>query len=212
MHRPSEIARATVWGGQTLMLGLAMAVGFAVVAPPMMPLLFGARFAQPALLVGLIGVLQTSRFLLNWPSTAALAMVRSTTVLYSNFAYVVIFPAAFLGIRLIGGITGVVTGFIGGEMIAIVVALVLLNRTMHRPTWHGFDCLPALLLTGGAIVAWNLALASGSWPAMGAMLLPSVALLAWLWRREAGVIDEALAGAEKSFERAHSILRRVAAR
>jgi O-antigen/teichoic acid export membrane protein len=180
-------------GGQTLILAIAMAVGFAVVTPPLVPILFGARFAQSALLIGLIGVLQTIRFLLTWPTTTALAMGRSTTVLLSNLAHILTFPGAFIGLWLVGGLSGVVVGFIGGELIAAALALALLNRTTHQKPLHGFDRLRALVLTGGAIVSWNLALGTSPWPAEVGMLLASIALVVWLYRRESAVVDEFVA-------------------
>jgi O-antigen/teichoic acid export membrane protein len=181
-------------GAQTMMLAVAMAVGFAIVAPPMIPVLFGVRFAQPALLVGMIGVLQVARFLLGWPTTMALAMGRSTTVLMSNLAHFLIFPGALIGLRLIGGLTGVVAGFTGAELIAVAVALSLLNHATHRNPWHGFDRLGVLMLTGVAIGVWNFALGARSLPGCGAMLVVSVVLIVWLCRRERVVVAEAVAG------------------
>jgi O-antigen/teichoic acid export membrane protein len=177
-------------GGQTLMLALAMAVGFAIVAPPMVPILFGSRFAQPALLIGLIGILQAARFLLSWPTTAALAMGRSTTVLISNIAHLLIFPGAFIGMRLIGGLSGVVVGFIGAELFAIAVALVLLNRNVNRRPWCGFERIVALILTCGAIVGWNLAIQAGLWSAGACMLVASIVLIVSLYRRENATFQE----------------------
>ena len=179
-------------GGQTLVLALAMAVGFAIVAPPIVPILFGSRFAQPALLIGLIGVLQAARFLLSWPTTLALATGRSTIVLLSNLAHLLIFPGALIGMRLMDGPGGIVVGFIGAEVIAVAVALALMNHGMSRRLWHGFERLGALILTSGAIVGWNLALQARLWPAEASMLLASIALMVWLYRREATVIGEVL--------------------
>ena len=179
-------------GGQTLLLGLAMAAGFAVIAPPAVPILFGAGFAQPPLLIGLIGVLQATRFILIWPTTVALALGRSRTVLYGNIAHLLIFPGALAGIWLIGGLTGIVAGFLGGELLAAAFALVLLNGVLGRALWHGFDRFLALVASAGVIVGWDLALQAGRWSFALCMVLLTVGLLGWLARREAAVIAEAV--------------------
>jgi lipopolysaccharide exporter len=141
--------------------------------------------------------LQAARFLLGWPTTMALAMGRSTTVLMSNLAHFLIFPGALIGLRLIGGLTGVVVGFTGAELIAIAVALSLLNGATQRNFLHGFDRLGVLVLTGASILAWNLALSARSILGCSTMLVVSVALIVWLCRRERVVVAEAIAAAHR---------------
>ena len=82
------------FGGLTFSLGILMAAGFAVVAPPVIGLLYGARYTTSPLLVGLVGILQTTRFLINWPTTVAMSMGRSRTVLLNNLPRLLIFPGA----------------------------------------------------------------------------------------------------------------------
>ena len=175
-------------GGQTFLLALAMSVGFAVVAPPMVTLLYGARFTQSSLLIGLIGVLQTTRFLINWPTTVALSMGKSNTVLASNLPRLFVFPGAFIGLWTIHGLLGVVVGFIGGEMISIATALLLMNRnTGHRWT-RGFDRFTIFVLVSAAIPGWNLALKSQGLALDAAMLMASLGLAGWLLARERSTI------------------------
>jgi O-antigen/teichoic acid export membrane protein len=175
-------------GGQTQLLALAMSVGFAVVAPPMVTILYGAKFTQSALLIGMIGILQTTRFLINWPNTVALSMGRSRTVLIGNLVRLLAFPSAFLGVALIGGLRGVVAGFIAGELISIAVSLVLLNRNMGKPPIQGFDRFAAFFLASAAIVGWNLAIERRSVTAEIALLGASLLLAAWIVRRESMAI------------------------
>jgi O-antigen/teichoic acid export membrane protein len=192
--RPAERTRVIdLMGGQTLLVTVAMAAGFAVVAPPLVPLLFGGRFAQAPLLVGLIGCLQSSRFLLNWPTTVALATGRSVTVLLSNLAHGFAFAGALLGLRLAGDLTGLVGGFVAGELLAVAVALVLVNRNLDRPPLDRFDRLGATAAAFALIVGADLALAARQWTALGVLALLSVGLAAWLCRREQAVILEAVA-------------------
>jgi O-antigen/teichoic acid export membrane protein len=179
-------------GGQTLLLALGMCVGFALVAPRAVPLLYGHRYAQGALLVGLIGMLQSTRFLINWPTTVNLSLGRSRAVLASNVARFLAYPGAFVGVRLLGGLRGMVAGFAAGEMMSIVIAVMLMNRSADRPWFAGFDRLATFVLACGAVVLWNLALARGSLIMEAALLLGSLALLAWVGRREADVLTQAM--------------------
>jgi O-antigen/teichoic acid export membrane protein len=181
-------------GGLTLILAIAMAVGFAVVTPTLAPMLFGDRFRQAALLVGLIGILQMTRFMFGWPTTSALAMGRGGTVLTSNLAHLFALAGALIGLRMTGALEGVVTGLILGEFIALVIALVLLNRDMRRPPLQTFDRVAEFILACGVIVGWNLALSSRLWQSEAAMAAVTAALSLWFYRRESGLIAEMLAG------------------
>jgi O-antigen/teichoic acid export membrane protein len=179
-------------GGQTQLLALGMATGFAVVAPPIVSLLYGARFKQSAFLIGLIGILQTTRFLINWPSTVALSMGRSRTVLVGNFIRLLAFPGGLLGWALLGGLLGVVIGFTAGEFIAIAVCVGLLNRDMDLPLFHGFDRCVAFLVAAMVILGWDIAIERRSFPGAAGLCVASLAVAVWVVRREMLTIREAL--------------------
>jgi O-antigen/teichoic acid export membrane protein len=95
-------------GGQAMLLALSMMTGFAVVSPIAVPLLYGARYREPALILTLIGILQMWRFLIVAPTTIALGIGKSRTVLIGNLMRLLVFPGAFIGFHAIGGLTGVV--------------------------------------------------------------------------------------------------------
>jgi O-antigen/teichoic acid export membrane protein len=190
--RHDQIRLTDRLGGQTLLLALIMAVGFAIVAPPMVPILFGSRFTQPALLIGMIGILQATRFLLSWPTITALALGRSAIVLMSNLVHFSIFPGALIGEWLIGGLIGIVVGFIGAEALAVAVALVLMNHSMNRSLFIGFARLGALALTGAAIVGWQMSIKLKMWPAGLCMFVGSVWLMIWIYCHERDVVKEFL--------------------
>jgi len=180
-------------GGQTQLLALGMATGFAVVAPTMVTVLYGAKFTQSALVVGLVGILQTTRFLINWPSTVALSMGRSRTVLVGNLVRLLAYPGAFLGVALVGGLRGVLMGFIAGELIAIAASLGLLNRNMDLLLLSGIDRFAAFILTATAIVGWDIAIERHSIVAEAGLLIASMVLTGWIIRREMPTIREAIA-------------------
>jgi O-antigen/teichoic acid export membrane protein len=170
-----------------------MCVGFALVAPVAVTLLYGHRYTQSALLVALIGILQASRFLTNWPTTVNLSLGRSRAVLAGNLARFLAYPGAFAGVALIGGLDGLVAGFAAGEMVSIVVSVVLMNRAAGR-SWHsGFDRLTAFVLTCAAIVGWNMALPRGAALSEIGLALASAGLALWIARRENVAIHQTVA-------------------
>ncbi|MBV8682310.1 MAG: oligosaccharide flippase family protein [Caulobacteraceae bacterium] len=180
-------------GGVNVGFAICMAAGFAVVAPLLVPLLYGERFRQTALLIGLIGILQTTRFLITWPSAIALAMGRSRSVLATNTTRLCVIPGAFIGLKLIGGLEGVLIGFICGELASVIVSLLLLNRIIRRQTFSGFDRLGLFVLVGVAIVGWNLLLPKASPITILLLLLGTVVLAGIVVRREWRTLQLALA-------------------
>lgn len=114
--------------GQSVLLAMAMAAGFALLAPFVIPLIYGSRFALPALLVAAIGMLQAARFVRVWPMTVALATGHSRTVLANSVARLVAFPLAFLFAGTLGGLMGVVVAFTVAEFFAFAVSAILLRR------------------------------------------------------------------------------------
>lgn len=179
-------------GGLNVGLAICMAAGFAVVAPLLVPLLYGERFRQTSLLIGLVGILQTTRFLLTWPTTIALAMGRSRSVLAANTTRLCVVPGAFLGLHFIGGLEGVLTGFICGELASIIVSLFLLNRIVRTRALSGFDRLGLFVLVGAAIVAWNVFSPKASPLTLTLLCIGSVLLAAVVLKREWDTLQEGL--------------------
>jgi O-antigen/teichoic acid export membrane protein len=185
-------------GAQTMLLTIAMSTGFAIVAPTVVPILYGRRFEQTALVVGLIGCLHATRVMMNWPATVALSTGRSTTVLASNIAHGFAFAGAFVGLALVGGLAGLVAGFTVGELMAVGVGMALVNGGIGRPLWSRFDLLAGCVLTYAMITATNLVLAHRLWWGVGGMLVLWLAWATWLFWREKAVILDALAMVRRS--------------
>ena len=188
-------------GGQTFLLAAAMCVGFAVVAPIAVPVLYGARYAQGVLIVGLVGILQTTRFLIVWPTTIALSVGRTRTVMISNLIRLVAYPCAFLSVRWLGGLEGVVAGFVAGELISIAAALVLSNRDTARPLATGFGRFADFLLIAAGVIAGGLAWERASpvlWITAG---IAVVFVLIRVPRRERSTIAEGVATGRAVFRR-----------
>jgi O-antigen/teichoic acid export membrane protein len=193
-------------GGQTFLLAISMSIGFAVVAPTVVTRLYGARFTEAPLVVAMIGILQSTRFLINWPSTICLGVGHTRAVLASNIAKLLVFPGAWIGARAIGGLIGVVIGFTAGEFISVAVAVILMNRATSRPLFAGFDRLCAFLFVSAAIVGGVMAISEHSIAEETALATGFALLAAWIVRREGPTLAHALGVGERLTRRMFSKL------
>ena len=191
---PVERARVgNIMGGQILMLGLGMSAGFAVIAPYAVKFLYGARFSEAAMTVALIGILQTSRFLLVFPTVVALSVGRSGAALAVNVVRLVAYPAAFVGGFWLGGLPGVLSGFIFGELVAHGAGLALLNQGFRRPLLTGFHRLAVFALAAAAILGMIFALERHAVVTGVCIAGGTALLLGWTAGRERLAINESLA-------------------
>ena len=182
---PFELNRvADVLGSQTVVLGAMMAAGFAVVAPVAVPLLYGGRYTQSILLIGLIGILQTTRFVIVWPTTVALALGRSSAVMISNLVRMLAFPGALVGIYISHNLEGLVGGFIVGEVISIAAAILLLNRTLDRRITAGLLRYGRFLGVACLIFGFDLALAHPAVVPLAGLTAAAFGLGFWILRSE----------------------------
>jgi O-antigen/teichoic acid export membrane protein len=183
---PDRQAAADRLAGQTLLLTVAMLVGFTAVAPPVIPLVFGPDFRQPASLIALIAILQTSRFLRLWPVTIALSVGRSRTVLVSNLLRLLAYPFAFLAMQVENSLLGILIGLTLAEALALFVTLLLVSRHLGLRLLSGLSRLLFFLVCSGlALGCAGLAEqgARGPFALLAAALLAVLALLAFRERR-----------------------------
>jgi O-antigen/teichoic acid export membrane protein len=146
-----------------LLISILIVCGFAVVAPFATVILFGPAFAHGLLVVALIGILQTSRFMRIWPVTVALGIGKSSIVLINNVARLVAVPAGVAAAFIFRRLELILLGFILGELFALVVGAVLVNRDRQVPLRSDFDrvglfvlvCLAVSAVAGG--LQWGLA-------------------------------------------------------
>jgi O-antigen/teichoic acid export membrane protein len=186
---PTERMRiANVMGGQILMLALLISAGFAIVAPIAVKFLYGKRFSEAALTVALIGVLQTSRFLQVYPTVVALSVGRSSGPLAVNATRLAAYPAALVGGLALGGLPGIVAGFVTGELLAQGVGLILMNRNFDRPTFAGFGRIVTFGLASCLVLGWTWTVEHGALPIAAVLFVASGGLTIWIWRREAAAV------------------------
>lgn len=177
--------------GQMTLLCMCIVMGFAAVAPPVVTVLYGHKYTQAALLVASIGVLQASRLMLNWPVAIAMGIGRSRLVFYSSVLWLLVFPAGWLGLKTIGGLQGVVTGFALGQIVSTAAAVALLSRALGEPTLKGMGRLARYTLVCAATALWSVVF-ERRLVLPAAVLLPlSVGLIWWIVEREKASILEA---------------------
>jgi hypothetical protein len=123
--------------------------------------------------------------------TVALGLGRSSIVLANNVARLVGLPAAIAGVILVGGLVGLAMGFILGEILALLTAIILLNRATGKGLAHDLDRVAAFLLTSGAIVGWILTLARPSILGTAFVAALSALLVGWIARRESATLRDA---------------------
>lgn len=190
---PAEMERTGgVLRGQSLLLGIGSAVGFALIAPWMVVILFGRDFTQPALVLALVGILSMMRFVRLWPTTIALANGRSEIPLVANIVRLSAIPAAALAIALMSNLSGIVVGFIFGELAACVTGLVMTNRATGRPLTADFLRLSEFVAISALIVGWALAIQHQSLTSMITLGVTTVAAVIWVIRREMPTLRDTL--------------------
>lgn len=167
-----------------------MLIGFAGVAPVAIPILYGSKFAESALVVAMIGILQTARMFRVWPSTVALGQGRSGIVLAANLSRLVAFPLAFGSVALVGGLPGMLLAFIVGELIALALGIALLNRAAGATLWLGFDRFFIFVSVSAAVVGWAAAVSHPVPIMILGLSAISMAVGAWVVRRESETIGE----------------------
>lgn len=145
-------------GGRITVLSIVFLIGFVVAGPIATPILFGPQFVEPLQLFGLIGALQTARFMRVWPTTLANSIGRSTIILANNVARSSCLPIAFVASQVFGTMEAIVIGLFVGEVGALVTSLVLLHRANTLRLSREMYRLGLFVLCGGtaAVAAWAL--------------------------------------------------------
>src|SRR3546814_111144 len=151
---------------QTILLAIAMQFGFVLIAPFAVPILYGPQFGIGLLAVCLVALLQTARFIRLWPVTVAMGAGMSHIVMVNNAVRMLAFPAAIAGLILIGGIEGIVSGFLLAEWLAFLTGLTMTNRAQRRPLWHGVGRFFFFLLCSVRLLLLVLFFGTSWWGAL----------------------------------------------
>jgi O-antigen/teichoic acid export membrane protein len=176
--------------GRTALLSIAMAIGFTLVGPFAAPLLFGKAFQQLPIVFALLAVLQTVRTVRLWPSTMALALGRSALAAADNAARLIALPVAFLVNQQHPGIISILAGFVLGEITALVVTMLLVNRAAHISNRSGAIRVTLYVAVCAFLIAGSWAVQANAQLGLAAAALGGTVALAALLQKERTVLAE----------------------
>ena len=165
-----------------VLVSTLMLCGFVVVAPIAIPLLYGNAFKVSLVVIGLIGVLQSIRFLRFWPALEGLATGSTATVMASNVVRVASLPIAVVAASFGRDLRWILLSYIAGELVALFVGLAGMNRvTGRKPTWGFassllFSALAAAVACATEAVDQRLLILAGASAALASICALSIIL------------------------------------
>jgi O-antigen/teichoic acid export membrane protein len=131
-HSLKDNGSSYEFGMCVLVIGWGALVGFSSVGLIAVNILYGDKYSVESSIIVLIGLLQAARFVRMWPSTLALAAAASGGILVATIIRLASLPLGFAGVVFIGGLEGLLIGFIIGEIIALSISLYIVNRRASR--------------------------------------------------------------------------------
>jgi O-antigen/teichoic acid export membrane protein len=178
---------------QTMLMGLAMAFGFVMVAPVAVPILYGPQFGVGWLTIALIAILQSARFIRMWPVTLAMGLGKSHVVMVNNAVRMLAFPLAIAGLALWDGIVGILGGFILAELLAFLVGLVMTNRLFQHGVLEGGGRFIQFLSGSALLILFVLCYEQEWWSGLAGTGMLLFLWAAWVVRAEWQAMQDMLA-------------------
>lgn len=142
----------------TLLLGLWMAVGLALVGPFLLVGLFGERYAPGLEVLVLLGIGQAVRVARTGPNSIAMASGRTAALLWTGLVRALALPAAYAVLQMGYGVSGVAIVGMIFEALAYVLGLWLVGRQQKIPLLRAVPAL-AVFCAAAALVLVDLVLA-----------------------------------------------------
>lgn len=119
-------ARATLEAA--LCIGTGLALFFALFGPPILVLVFGAKYALGAELLIWLSIMQAVSLVKAGTAIVAIARAETTNPMVANLMRVAALPASFVALSLGGGLLAVAWIALGAELMGLAAAMVLLKR------------------------------------------------------------------------------------
>jgi hypothetical protein len=95
---------------------------------------------------------------------------------------------AFVAVKLFGGLASVTAGFIVGELLALITAITLVNRTSGRSVWHDLDRVALFIAVSVVIAGWSVLATAPTLASISVLAVGSLVVFAWfLWREQTTV-------------------------
>lgn len=172
------------------MLALAMALGFALVAPFIVPLLYGADFAMPFLTVAMIGMLQAVRFAQQWLSIAFMGIDRTRLTVTINLVRIFTFLLCLPIIVAWQTLLSVTVAVFAAEAMAMLIGIMLLNGTIHTRRTRGMgDYATAMLVPLILNIGIELVIRGTGEHGHALIVAALVLMCVWAAKRRRALID-----------------------
>ena len=178
--------------GQSLLLAVGAAVGFAAVGPLIAPILYGKLGVQPLLIFAGLGVVQAARLLRGWPTALALGLGRSSEVMINNMVRVIALPLAMVANAYWHSLNAILLGFFAGEILALLGALWFLVRASATPAASSVRRTLMFLLISAATVGSAAAVQYREYLLLALSMTANLGLLTILMRQERATAQQAL--------------------
>ena len=127
----AALARIPLQSG--LVIGLAVATGFAILGPDLVLVVFGAKFAGALPVLTWLALMQAVRIAKSGVSVVALARGETRISLLANIPRVAMLPLAWIAVTQGMGVLAVVWIAILGEIVGLAVAQALVRRRLAVP-------------------------------------------------------------------------------
>jgi O-antigen/teichoic acid export membrane protein len=164
--RFKQLAGATLEAG--CLIGVLMAVGFALLGGPLVHILFGAKHSAAVTVLIMLGVMQAIRIAKTGPSVVAIARKETTNPMVANVVRVLFVPVALLVVNMGYDVIEVVYVAIAGETLALLVSFLLLSTKLD----FSFAYLAQIFCSSLAVLAF---------PAAYELLYPATAFALTSW-------------------------------
>jgi O-antigen/teichoic acid export membrane protein len=141
---------------RVLVIGLIFLLGYTILAPYVVPIIFGSSFSQSIEIYALLAALQCSRFIRIWPTGMALSLGRSDNILIANIVRLSAIPLSLISLAEFQSLEYVLAIFVVSEFVALAVALLFLRLSGMIAFWHA-------MARGGLFATAALTICLAAW-------------------------------------------------
>ena len=142
----------------SLVIGVLLAILFAIAGPYFLILLYGNNFRDAASIVTWLAIMQAFRLAKAGPAIGALSVAETTNPLIANIVRFLSLPVAWVIVNYNGDIYTVIILGIIGEFLAFMVSLLLLRKLPLSLTGLVVPCITsicAILLVGADVLTFG---------------------------------------------------------
>jgi O-antigen/teichoic acid export membrane protein len=118
------------------LVGVAMAVGYALIGGPLVLTLYGAKYGEALTVLIVLAVMQAVRLAKAGPSIVAISQAETTNPLYANLARILFLPIAYVAASKGASIVLLAWVALAGELASLILSYVLLAKRVGISARH----------------------------------------------------------------------------